>query len=122
MHFAARAVEAAPGEVDPADHHRQHVVEVVRDAAGQLADRLHLLDLAKLGFGGLALVGFGLQRCVRLPQLAGALGDRFLERFGALGLGLRLASWQSEFWRSAWIATRPRKIAPSPTITPSQLR
>ena len=53
--LAARAVEAAPGEVDAADHDRQHVVEVVGDAAGQLADRLHLLDLAQLGLGGLPL-------------------------------------------------------------------
>ena len=53
--LAARAVEPAPGKVDPADDHRQHIVEIVRDAAGQLADRLHLLDLAELRLGGLAL-------------------------------------------------------------------
>jgi hypothetical protein len=27
--------QLAPGKVDAADHHREHVVEVVRDAAGQ---------------------------------------------------------------------------------------
>ena len=31
-----------------ADHDLEQVVEVVRDAAGQLADRLHLLALAQL--------------------------------------------------------------------------
>ena len=72
-HLAARAVEAAPGEVDPADHHRQHIVEVVRDAAGQLADRLHLLDLAQLRLGGLALDRLGLQRLVGVPQFLRAL-------------------------------------------------
>ena len=30
--------------------HREHVVEIVRDAGGQLADGLHLLRLAQLGF------------------------------------------------------------------------
>jgi hypothetical protein len=47
--FAARAAQAALGEVDAADDDREHVVEVVGDAAGQLADRLHFLDLAELG-------------------------------------------------------------------------
>ena len=89
--LAARAVEAAQGKVDAADDHRQHIVEVVGDAAGQLADRLHLLDLAKLGFGRLALVGLGLERLVGLPQLLGALAHRLLEHLGALGLALGLA-------------------------------
>ena len=54
--FAARAVEAPQCKVDAADDDRQHVVEVVGDAAGQLADRFHLLDLAELGFGRLAFL------------------------------------------------------------------
>ena len=84
--LAPRAVEPAPGEVDAADHHRQHIVEVVGDAAGQLADGLHLLDLAKLGLGRLALDRLGLQRLVGLPQLLGPLAHRLLELLGALGL------------------------------------
>ncbi|MFK4673424.1 hypothetical protein ABIF37_005827 [Bradyrhizobium diazoefficiens] len=40
---------------DRAGDDGQHVVEVVGDAAGQLADRIHLLDLPELGFGGLLL-------------------------------------------------------------------
>ena len=35
-------------ELGPAGDDRQEVVEVVRDAAGELADGLHLLDLAQL--------------------------------------------------------------------------
>ena len=122
MTSLARAAQPPPGKVDPADHHRQHIVEVVRDSAGQLADRLHLLDLAKLGLGGLALDRFGLQRLVGLPQFLGALADRFLERGGAVGLGLGLTPARAAFWRSAWTATSPRKIAPNPTMIPSQLR
>ena len=90
-HFAARAVEAAAGKVDPADHDRQHIVEVVGDAAGQLADRFHLLDLAELGFGGLALDRFGLQRLVRFPQFLGPVAHRLFQRLGAFGLALGLA-------------------------------
>ena len=79
-------------KVDPPDDDREHVVEVVGDAAGQLADRLHLLDLAKLGFGGLALLGLGLERLVRLPQLLRAIADGKLKRFRALGFAFRVAA------------------------------
>ena len=48
--------------------HLQHVVEVVRDAAREAADRLHLLRLAQLRFG---------QRSRR-----DGVGDTLLERFG----------------------------------------
>ena len=89
--LAARAVEAAQRKVDAADDDRQHVVEIVGDAAGQLADRLHLLDLAELRLGGLALLRLGLQRLVRLPQFLRAVAHRLLERFGALGLAFGLA-------------------------------
>ena len=46
-------------EVEPADDHRQQIVEVVGDAAGQLAERFHLLALAQL--------------VLRLGQLGGPL-------------------------------------------------
>src|SRR5215218_8193829 len=74
-----RRVKAAQRKVDPADDHGEHVVEVVRDAAGQLTDRLHLLDLAELGFSGLTLGRFLLQRLVGFPQLLSALAHRLLE-------------------------------------------
>src|SRR6478752_4668912 len=42
------SVELALQQVAVADHRRHQVVEVVRDAAGELADGLHLLRLAQL--------------------------------------------------------------------------
>ena len=89
--LTTRAVETAEGEVYAAHHYRQHIVEVVGDAAGKLADRFHLLHLAELGFGGLALGGLGLQRLVGLPQLLRALAHRLFEHFRALGLAFDLA-------------------------------
>ena len=61
-------------QVGVADDRLQHVVEVVRDAAGELADRVHLLRLGEL--------------LLDLAQLGGVEGveDRRL----ALGLGLAL--------------------------------
>ena len=45
------AFEPLPGEVERADHDRQHIVEIVGDAAGELADRFDLLHLAHLALG-----------------------------------------------------------------------
>ena len=44
--------QVGPGQQHPgvALDHREHVVEIVRDAGGQLADGLHLLRLEQLGF------------------------------------------------------------------------
>ena len=47
-----------------AEHYGQHVVEVVRDAAGQLSDRLDLLHLPDLRLGLLPQLGFGNELCV----------------------------------------------------------
>ena len=63
------------GEIEIAEHDRQHVVEVVRDAAGQLADRLHLLRLPQRFLGLLALGHF-------VDQLVGAVRNHLLERAG----------------------------------------
>ncbi len=46
--FEALVPDLLRNHVEPADDHRQQIVEVVRDAAGQLAERLHLLALPKL--------------------------------------------------------------------------
>ena len=99
--LAARAVEAAKSKVDAADDDREHVVEVVRDAAGQLADGFHLLDLAKLRLGRLALGCFGLQRLVGFPQLLRALAHRDLEHFGALATSSSAWRARAAFWRKA---------------------
>ncbi len=72
-------------DFDGSGDHGQDVVEVVRDAAGELADGLHLLRLPDLGFGGLDLPktlhhGLGLA----------ALPDFLLERrIGSLDLNAR---------------------------------
>ena len=58
-----------------ADDRSQQIVEVMRDAAGQLADRLHLLGLAKLLFGCLPL-GQIARDLGKADQLAGAVMDR----------------------------------------------
>ena len=42
-------------QIGEADDGGQHIVEVMRDAAGQLADRLHLLALRQLHFERLVL-------------------------------------------------------------------
>ena len=90
LDLAARAGQLAPGEVEAADDDREHVVEVVGDAAGQLADRLHLLDLAQLRLGGGALGRLGLEPVIGVAELAGAVLDRplELERPPRLALGL----------------------------------
>ena len=46
-------VGALGDDVEAADDHRQQIVEVVRDAAGELAQRLHLLALPQLLLRGL---------------------------------------------------------------------
>jgi hypothetical protein len=48
-------LEAHQQQVAEADHRGQQIVEIVRDAAGQLADRLHLLRLGELDFEVLLL-------------------------------------------------------------------
>ena len=78
--LASRAVETAAGEIDPANDDRQHVVEIMRDATGQLTNGFHLLDLAELGFGRLAIDRLGLERLVGKAEFAGAILDRCLER------------------------------------------
>ena len=56
--FGARLDHAAFGDADIADDDGQQVVEVVRDAAGQLADRLHLLRLPQRLLGAFAPLAF----------------------------------------------------------------
>ena len=47
-------LDAAGDEIVRAHDHAEHIVEVVRDAAGELAERLHFLRLPKLAFGRFA--------------------------------------------------------------------
>ncbi len=74
-------------KVREADDGRQHVVEVVRDPAGELADGLHLLALRDLGFqlGLLGHVGDGEDE-QRPPRSATALAERRTRRPGEGGM------------------------------------
>ena len=67
-------VGAAPGEFETAQNDGQHIVEIVRDTAGQLADRVHLLHLAQLGFLG--------------AEFRRRLGHRLRQRLDPLGGGV----------------------------------
>jgi hypothetical protein len=88
-HFAPRAVERRRGEIDSADNHRQHIVEVVGDAAGQLPDRFPSSEP-----GGAALQPL---RALRLrpsalrwpPSVRGSARNRLLEPFRTLGFRIR---------------------------------
>ena len=60
--------EPAAQELRVAADDHQQIVEIVGDAAGQLAERLHLLRLRELLLGPL-------QRCLRLPSLGDVARD-----------------------------------------------
>ena len=53
--LAARIDDAAAQQIEIAEHGRQQIVEVVGDAAGELADRLDLLRLKQRRLRFLAL-------------------------------------------------------------------
>ena len=72
---AVIARDVATEELQIAADDLQHVVEVVRDAAGQLADRLHLLRLKQLRLGLGALGNRG--RDPLLQQFIGLLQNLF---------------------------------------------
>ncbi len=71
--LAAR--QLALDKVHGADDDGQHVVEIVRDAAGKLADRLHLLHLADLRFSLLARLDFPGERDVLARQFVLGTND-----------------------------------------------
>ncbi len=56
-------------QAQAADHRREQVIEVVRDPAGQFADRVHLLRLDELPFERSLLADVG-QRASELDRLA----------------------------------------------------
>ena len=76
--------EAQQQQIAEADHRGQQIVEVVRDAAGELAHRLHLLRLRELRFEALLLGGVD-----EMQHQAAAVGVGVAARFGCRGLGLR---------------------------------
>ncbi len=74
-----RGAEPGVDQIRVAEDHRQHVVDVVRDAAGQAADALELLHLRQLLFQPAPLRHVLLRLRQRRPQLGGPLGDAILE-------------------------------------------
>ena len=87
-----RLLQRAADDLQPADHRGQQIVEIVGDAAGELADRLHLLRLAQRLLGALALADLGLQPVERGAQIGGALGDPRLQHLGARA-SISVMSW-----------------------------
>ena len=66
-------------KLEIAQHRGQQVVEVVRHAAGELADRFQLLQLAQLVLGAVALGDLRKQLVMGMLELGGALLDPALE-------------------------------------------
>ena len=71
--------QALAQQLEIAEHRGQQVVEVVRHAAGELADRFQLLHVAQLVLGAGALGDLRQQLVVRMLELGGALLDPALE-------------------------------------------
>jgi hypothetical protein len=53
--------QIAPQPLHAAAHDHQEIVEVMRDAAGQLSDRLQALSLPQRSLRGLTTLGFGME-------------------------------------------------------------
>ena len=73
------AFEGGADHLHAADDHREQIVEVVCDAAGELPDRLQLLCMPQHLFGLAALGDLDLEAAVGLGQLARPLGDLQLQ-------------------------------------------
>src|SRR3546814_17423718 len=82
---------------DLADDDRQHIVEIMRDAAGQLADGFHLLRLAQLRLRLLAVAHLAAQRNVRLGEFGGPFFDRCFELRRAVAFAQLLAPGEAAF-------------------------
>jgi len=77
----AAAGNAALDEVQRAEHAGQHVVEVMGQAAGQLADGFHLLRVAQCFLGAFAFGHLDMQAAVDRRQLAGTFGHAPFQAF-----------------------------------------
>ena len=79
-------------DIDRAGDDGEHVVEVVRDAAGELADRLHLLRLPQLLFGRELLRDVAQEQVEDIAVAAAHAGHRHfhLDRPSVLAAGIEL--------------------------------
>ncbi len=80
------------GHIQRSDHNRQHIVEIMRNAAGELADRFHLLHLTQLR---LDLGSFGHLGLKRGSALGHAILELVVQRL-QLGLGPELPGMGDE--------------------------
>jgi len=71
-------------DIERAHDDRQHIVEVVRDAAGQLTDRFHLLHLPQLSLCRCVFANLGLKRSRTLDDAQLELFVHALQRRLAL--------------------------------------
>ncbi len=72
-------VEVLANQLQVTQHHRQQIVEVVRDTAGQLADGLHFLRLTKLFLDQLAFAGIAHGADKGAPPAGQHFADRKLQ-------------------------------------------
>ncbi len=72
-------------DVEIADDDAKQIVEIMRHAAGEIADRLHLLRLDQSRLGLLAFGHLGFQRLVGVLQLQCPRLHRCLQRGGIVG-------------------------------------
>ncbi|WP_178932886.1 hypothetical protein, partial [Escherichia coli] len=71
LRIGAAGVEVALGKLQSTKDYGKHIIEIMRDTTGELANRLHLLRLAELFLRSFAFTRLG-------AQLLGRLGYRFL--------------------------------------------
>ena len=107
--FSRSSLKRADDHLQPADHRRQQIVEIMRDAAGQPPDRLHLLRLAERLLGPLALAHLGLQ-----PVERGLSGRRCARRHSRSNLSLTSRSVSSACFHSVMSWATPMKPICSP--------
>ena len=106
-----RLLDPRGDQLQPAHDRGEQIVEIVGDAAGELAHRLHLLGLAERLLGLEPLADLGLEPVERGAEVGGALGDPPLEGLVDLakrGLGpLQLGDVVGDSDEAAMLALRP---------------
>ena len=73
------APDTASKKLEIAGNHRQQIVEIVRDPAGQLAHQLHLFGEPQRRLGLAALLDFRLQKAIGLLEFPGSLDHALFE-------------------------------------------
>jgi hypothetical protein len=81
----ARISAVAPDQLEISRHDGQQIVEVMRDPAGQLPHRLHLLRLHQRGLRALALGDFAHQLVIGPRKLGCPIDDAAFQRRVELG-------------------------------------